>query len=100
MVALKRILDAFSQATGLVINFHKSTFVPMHVGNDTAAEMASVLGCSISTFPQTYRGFHCRRTSSNAQITSLSSLPLIATSLAGKHGCLARVAALFLSTLY
>ena len=56
MVALKRILDAFSQATGLVINFHKSTFVPMHVGDDTAAEMASVLGCSISTFPQTYLG--------------------------------------------
>jgi len=39
-----------------VINFHKSTFVPMHVGDDTAAEMASVLGCSISTFPQTYLG--------------------------------------------
>jgi len=56
MVALKRILDAFSQATGLVTNFHKSTFVPMHISDDTAAEMASVLGCSISTFPQTYLG--------------------------------------------
>jgi len=56
MRALKTILDEFSAATGLTINFHKSTFVPMHVSADAAAAMASILGCSVSSFPQTYLG--------------------------------------------
>ena len=38
MVTLKRILDDFSAATGLTINFHKSTFVPMNVGDAFAVE--------------------------------------------------------------
>jgi hypothetical protein len=53
MTALKQILDDFSAATGLAINFHKSTFVPMHVDATVAAAMAATLGCAISTFPQT-----------------------------------------------
>lgn len=56
MTVLKQILDDFSFATGLTINFHKSTFVPMHVPDMEAAAMATVLGCSISSFPQTYLG--------------------------------------------
>jgi len=56
MTVLKRILEDFSAATGLMINFHKSTFVPMHVDATTAAEMAEILGCSVSSFPQTYLG--------------------------------------------
>jgi len=45
MVRLKRILDDFALATGLEINFHKSTFVPMNVDDSTAAAMAAILGC-------------------------------------------------------
>jgi len=56
MTALKRILEDFSAATGLTINFHKSTFVPMHVDDTTSAELAEILGCSVSSFPQTYLG--------------------------------------------
>lgn len=56
MSALKTILDDFSIATGLGINFHKSTFVPMHIDGDDALDMARILGCGISTFPQTYLG--------------------------------------------
>jgi len=56
MVALKWILDDFSAATGLAINFHKSTCVPMHIDDASAVKMASVLGCAISTFLQTYLG--------------------------------------------
>ena len=44
MLVLREILDTFSAATGLTINFHKSTFVPMNVDADTAAAMASALG--------------------------------------------------------
>ena len=43
-------------ATGLTINYHKSTFVPMNVDAATASTMATVLGCELSTFPQTYLG--------------------------------------------
>lgn len=56
MIALKEVLDNFSQATGLTINFHKSTFVPLHIHPDAATEMAGAIGCSIEQFPQTYLG--------------------------------------------
>jgi hypothetical protein len=54
MIVLKQILDDFSLATGLTINFHKSTFVAMNVDDPTANAMATALGCALSTFPQTY----------------------------------------------
>jgi hypothetical protein len=54
---LKTILDLFSPATGLHINFHKSTFVPVGgVPGDLASELAGILGCPVSSFPQTYLG--------------------------------------------
>lgn len=53
---LKNILDAFALATGLTINFHKSGFVPMHCSSELSAQMAAILGCPISTFPQPYLG--------------------------------------------
>ena len=49
-------LQVFSASTGLHINFDKSTFVPIHVEHDLATLSASILGCSISSFPQTYLG--------------------------------------------
>lgn len=54
--SLKSVLDSFSRATGLEINFHKSTFVPMHIPASEAACMAEILGCDIGSFPQTYLG--------------------------------------------
>jgi hypothetical protein len=48
---LKNILDSFSPATGLHINFHKSTFIPMHINGDAAGLMANHLGCAVSSFP-------------------------------------------------
>lgn len=56
MVALKEVLECFSLATGLTINFHKSTFVPLHIHPDVAARMARAVGCPIAEFPQTYLG--------------------------------------------
>jgi hypothetical protein len=51
---LKRALDAF--ATGLTINFHKSTFVPIKVDQNVATSMAQSFGCTVSSFPQIYLG--------------------------------------------
>jgi mannosylglycoprotein endo-beta-mannosidase len=53
---LKRILDQFARATDLVINFSKSTMVPMHVGAEVVNEIQAVLGCRLEGFPQTYLG--------------------------------------------
>ncbi|KAK1677490.1 hypothetical protein QYE76_038338 [Lolium multiflorum] len=53
---LKCILDEFSTATGLTINFHKSTFVPIKTDPDTALTIANTFGYAISSFPQTYLG--------------------------------------------
>jgi hypothetical protein len=53
---LRSILDMFAAATGLVINFHKSTLVAMHVDDDTVAAVRDALGCSLESFPQNYLG--------------------------------------------
>lgn len=53
---LKLLLDQFAAATGLVINFSKSTLVPMYVDEAELAEISSVLGCCVQGFPQTYLG--------------------------------------------
>jgi hypothetical protein len=53
---VKQILDSFSALTGLKINFDKSTLVPMNVAPDDQNLLASVFGCPVATFPQTYLG--------------------------------------------
>jgi len=58
--ALHGNLSAFLIATGLTINFHKSTFVPLHVDAAVANSLASVLGCSLSSFPRLIWGFLSR----------------------------------------
>lgn len=50
------ILDDFGLATGLCINFSKTTFVPLHVDSPCAAAISHVFGCAISGFPQPYLG--------------------------------------------
>ena len=53
---IKTILSAFSDFSGLQINFHKSTLVPVSVDADLALDIARVLGCPVSSFPCTYLG--------------------------------------------
>lgn len=53
---LKMCLDHCAQATGLKINFHKSTVVPMHIQATQAQDMVQILQCQQGTFPQTYLG--------------------------------------------
>jgi hypothetical protein len=51
VVLLKAVLDTFSVATGLTINYHKSTFVPICVPTDDAVALAATLGCAVPSFP-------------------------------------------------
>jgi hypothetical protein len=53
---MRELLDQFATATGLVINFDKSTMVAMHVEPELVAEMQAALGCRVEGFPQTYLG--------------------------------------------
>lgn len=56
MERLKLLLDSFSAATGLRINFNKSTVMPMHVPPDVLPQCIAALGCKQESFPQTYLG--------------------------------------------
>lgn len=72
--SLKQILDDFATATGLVINYHKSMFIPMNLESTVAADMAGVFSCPISTFPQPYMGLPL----SSGKHHNVDFLPLIA----------------------
>lgn len=53
---LKSILDNFSDATGLKINYSKSTMVLIHMDSDLIDQCKVVIGCSNQSFPQNYLG--------------------------------------------
>ena len=76
---LRELLDIFSRATGLCINFHKSTFVPICVEHDLAVDLAGILGCPVSSFPQTYLGLPL-----SDQKLPASALSFLGSKIAGK----------------
>ena len=53
---LKTLLDLFSAATGLHINFNKSTLVPIHMTDSEISQCTEILGCRQEEFPQNYLG--------------------------------------------
>jgi len=53
---LKSLLDQFVAASGLLINYHKSTAVPMNMADEAARLCTSLLGCRLESFPQVYLG--------------------------------------------
>lgn len=83
MVVLRSLLDEFSSATGLSINFHKSTFVPLHVSQNMATAMANALVRSGASSPASRKPTWDSRSpprSSVHPISSPSSTPSIAIS--------------------
>jgi hypothetical protein len=53
---LRLLLCQFKRATGLCINYAKSTLVPMHVTPAVLAGIQDMLQCRLEGFPQTYLG--------------------------------------------
>ncbi|KAK1616369.1 hypothetical protein QYE76_021886 [Lolium multiflorum] len=53
---LRSLLGQFESATGLAINYSKSTLVPMHVQPDVLRQIQDKLRCRVEGFPQTYLG--------------------------------------------
>jgi hypothetical protein len=48
---LKVVLNSFVAATGVGINFSKSTFIPINVDDEHAATLAAIFGCTIGGSP-------------------------------------------------
>lgn len=71
---LKAVLNSFSAATGLVINFSKSTATPMHVNPTALHAYLDTLQCRAGSFPQTYLGLPL----SNTKLPLSAFTPLIA----------------------
>jgi len=70
---LKAVLDSFAMATGLKINFSKSTLIPMHVQQETISVILQTLQCTQGAFPQSYLGLPL----SNSKLKLSAFAPLI-----------------------
>ena len=64
----------FSAATGLKINYDKSTITPMHLPEGALEEFLGVLSCKVGSFPQIYLGLPL----SNVKLPLSAFAPLIA----------------------
>lgn len=53
---LKNLVDIFSQASSLKVNYEKSNLLPINVAEELMQALSTLLGCAIETFPFTYLG--------------------------------------------
>jgi hypothetical protein len=53
---MKKILEKFTISTGLKINFHKSSMVPINTKQQKVQELADEFGCKVESLPFTYLG--------------------------------------------
>jgi hypothetical protein len=56
LLALKDLLQSFAQATGLRVNYNKSSMMPINVSDQRLHELATVFGCEVGSLPFTYLG--------------------------------------------
>ena len=56
VMAIKNLLQKFSISTGLEINYHKSTMVPINVDSNQMETLAAGFGCKVESPPFTYLG--------------------------------------------
>ena len=52
--SLKEMLGIYSRSTGLKINFHKSSIIPVNVEDTRVQQIAECLRCKIGSLPFTY----------------------------------------------
>jgi len=51
VVHLKQLLAQFTESTGLKVNYHKSSMIPINVLSSKMDELASAFGCQVATMP-------------------------------------------------
>ena len=70
---MKTILEDYAASVRLIINFHKSTLIPINIDQRYAMELAHVFGCSVGSLPFTYLGLPMGTT----KPTLLDLMPLV-----------------------
>jgi hypothetical protein len=65
LICLKAILHSFAMSTGLKVNYHKSSMIPINMDGDRLAHFANTLCCQIGGFPFTYLGLPLSLTKPN-----------------------------------
>jgi hypothetical protein len=65
VAVMEDILDNYALPTGLKINFHKSSLIPINLNNNSALDMAGLQGCNIASMPFTYMGLPLGTTKPN-----------------------------------
>jgi hypothetical protein len=51
ILVVKDTLQNFELATGLSINYHKTTFLSLGISEGTTLDLASIFGANVSSFP-------------------------------------------------
>jgi hypothetical protein len=54
LLALKKMLNDFARSTGLKVNFHKSSMVPINVSDEVMADLTTAFGCQMADASLTY----------------------------------------------
>ena len=53
---LKEILDNYSKFTGLKINYHKSSLIPININQEEASTLSLQIGCNLASMHFPYLG--------------------------------------------
>ena len=56
LIHLKGLLQSFATSTSLLVNYSKSSMIPINVHSERLAVLASAFGCAIGSMPFTYLG--------------------------------------------
>jgi retron-type reverse transcriptase len=64
---MKGILERYANSTGLKINFHKSSMIPINLADIDAQRIAKLIGCNIAVMPFTYLGLPLGTTKPSVQ---------------------------------
>ncbi len=70
---IKLILDAFSESSGLKINYNKSAIIPLNLTSEESGSLADFFTCTSQSFPLMYLGLPL----SPKKLRRLDYLPLI-----------------------
>lgn len=89
---LRKILNDFAATTGLQINFHKTTFVPMHTSGDLAGQLTYDLGMPTASSPRPTSASPSPLTNYFLQPSNHWLITLIDTCLVGGPFCSPKVA--------
>jgi hypothetical protein len=56
LASLKKLIETFAQATGLRVNYAKSSLISVNISEENLNLLAATFGCSVGRLPFTYLG--------------------------------------------